>query len=61
MKYHIQVFAGLAEHMGGPMITVPTEQEAMTITALKGLFLRQPPNCKALLLPEIKFTLLQRS
>lgn len=37
MKYHIQVFAGLAEQMGGPMIMVPTDQETMTITALKSL------------------------
>ncbi|MEC0234816.1 MoaD/ThiS family protein [Paenibacillus kribbensis] len=47
MKYHIQVFAGLAEHMGGPMVTVPTDQEAMTITALKGLLSERFPEAAA--------------
>jgi molybdopterin synthase sulfur carrier subunit len=37
MEYHIQVFAGLADQMGGPVVTVPTDQETMTITALKSL------------------------
>ncbi|MEK5374478.1 MULTISPECIES: MoaD/ThiS family protein [Paenibacillus] len=37
MNYHIQVFAGLAEQMGGPIIMVPTEQETMTVAALKDL------------------------
>ncbi|APB70343.1 MoaD/ThiS family protein [Paenibacillus peoriae] len=37
MNYHIQVFAGLAEQMGGPIVMVPTEQETMTVAALKDL------------------------
>ncbi|WP_025719556.1 MoaD/ThiS family protein [Paenibacillus sp. 1-18] len=47
MKYHIQVFAGLAELLGGPMITVPTDQETMTITALKSLLSERFPEAAA--------------
>lgn len=47
MKYHIQVFAGLAEQLGGPMITVSADQEPMTITALKGLLSERFPEAAA--------------
>ncbi|WP_068501808.1 molybdopterin converting factor subunit 1 [Paenibacillus kribbensis] len=47
MKYHIQVFAGLAEQMGGPMITVSTEQETMTVIALKSLLSERFPEAAA--------------
>ncbi|TKH43937.1 MoaD/ThiS family protein [Paenibacillus sp. FSL R10-2782] len=47
MKYHIQVFAGLAEQMGGPIITVPTDQETMTIAALKDLLSERFPEVAA--------------
>lgn len=37
MNYHIQVFAGLAELMVKPMITVSADQETMTVSELKDL------------------------
>ncbi|WP_418026429.1 MoaD/ThiS family protein [Paenibacillus sp. JJ1722] len=47
MNYHIQVFAGLAEQMGGPIIMVPTEQETMTVAALKDLLFECFPESAA--------------
>ncbi|WP_342426644.1 MoaD/ThiS family protein [Paenibacillus sp. FSL L8-0158] len=47
MNYHIQVFAGLAEQMGGPIIMVPTEQETMTVAALKDLLSERFPESAA--------------
>lgn len=65
MNYHIQVFAGLAEQMGGPIIMVPTEQETMTVAALKDLlsecFPESAAQLQVLLLPEIKSTPLLRT
>lgn len=65
MNYHIQVFAGLAEQMGGPIIMVPTEQETMTVAALKDLlsecFPESAAQLQGSLLPEIKPTPLLRT
>ncbi|KAF6617335.1 molybdopterin synthase sulfur carrier subunit [Paenibacillus jamilae] len=47
MNYHIQVFAGLAELMGRPMITVPADQETMTVNALKDLLSQYFPEAAA--------------
>ncbi|MGG1942818.1 MoaD/ThiS family protein [Paenibacillus polymyxa] len=47
MNYHIQVFAGLAELMGRPMITVPAVQETMTVNALKDLLSQYFPEAAA--------------
>ncbi|MBY7739476.1 MoaD/ThiS family protein [Paenibacillus polymyxa] len=47
MNYHIQVFAGLAELMGRPMITVPADQETMTVNALKDLLSKYFPEAAA--------------
>ncbi|SEB90402.1 molybdopterin converting factor subunit 1 [Paenibacillus sp. GP183] len=44
MKLEIQLFAGLIELLGAPVLEVPLDQESMTAGQLKELLIRQFPN-----------------
>lgn len=35
MLFKIQIFAGLADYIGSPIVTINTQEETMTITELK--------------------------
>lgn len=49
MEFRIQVFAGLAESMGGPSVTLPAPREAVTVAELKMLLLEAYPQAAGVL------------